>query len=122
VLKVRNFMVRTVHDQVLFQELKTLALSCAPDLREGRMFGCPAIYVGRKMACCVLGSDVGLRVPAAMADAARASGRARAFTPYGKRPMREWIALDLPPKGLHAAADLIEGAIEFARKNNDKAK
>jgi hypothetical protein len=115
-------MIRTVHDQVLFKELKALALSCAPDLREGRMFGCPAIYVGRKMACCVLGSEVGLRIPAAMADEARDSGRARAFTPYGKRPMREWIALDLPPKRLHAAADLIEGAIEFARKNNDNAK
>jgi hypothetical protein len=121
-LKVRNVMVRTAHDPVLFKELKTLALSFAPDLREGRMFGCPAIYVGRKMACCVLGSEVGLRIPAAMADEARASGRARAFTPYGKRPMREWIALDLPPKGLRAAADLIKGAIEFARKNNDNAK
>jgi hypothetical protein len=115
-------MVRTVHDTVLFNELKRLALVSAPDLREGRMFGCPAIYVGRKMACCVLGSEVGLRIPAGMADAARASGRARAFTPYGKRPMREWIALDLPPERLQAAANLIKGAMEFARKNNENAE
>jgi hypothetical protein len=106
----------------LFDELRRLALACAPDLREGRMFGCPALYAGRKMACCVLGNEVGLRVPQRTADEARTSGRARAFTPYGKRPMREWIALDLPPSGLHRARDLIIQSVEFARKNNDNNK
>lgn len=115
-------MNRRVHDAALFDELRRLAVTHARDLRAGQMFGCPALYVGQKMVCCVLGSEVGLRVPAGLADDARTSGRARAFTPYGKRPMREWIALDLPPEELHSAADLIKEAVAFARKNNAIAK
>jgi TfoX/Sxy family transcriptional regulator of competence genes len=84
------------------------------------MFGCPAIYVGRKMAACVLHNEVGLRVPAQVADAARSSGRARPFTPYGKHPMREWIALDLPADRLHLAHDLLEAAMRFASENDAK--
>lgn len=115
-------MVQRAHDMDLFAALRRLAHASAPDLRDGRMFGCPALYVGRKMACCVMGNEVGLRVPASTADEARTTGRARAFTPYGKRPMREWIALDLPPSGLHRASDLINLAVAFARKNNEHAK
>jgi hypothetical protein len=111
-------MVAPVHDMALFDELRRLALASAPDLREGGMFGCPALYVGRKLACCVMGKEIGLRVPQRIADGARTSGRARAFTPYGKRPMREWIALDLSPPNLHRADDLIREAVGFARKNN----
>jgi len=107
-----------VHDMALFGALRALAFAVTPDLREGKMFGCPALFTGRRMAACVLGAEVGLRVPAPVAEAAREAGRARAFTPYGKRPMREWIALDLPPDRLPQAADLIAAALAFARDND----
>lgn len=106
---------RPAHDMALFAALRALAFSLAPDLREGRMFGSPSILVGRRMAGCVLGPEIGLRIPAALATAARAEGRARAFTPYGKPPMREWIALDLPADRLHEAADLVAAALDHAR-------
>ena len=49
--------------------VRALSVAATPDLREGRMFGCPAVYVGRRMAACVLGSEVGLRLHAATATA-----------------------------------------------------
>ena len=70
------------------------------------------------MAACVLGTEVGLRVPEALAKDALMARRARSFTPYGKRPMREWIALDLPPDQLHRAEDLIAAALTFAGEND----
>lgn len=73
------------------------------------------------MCACVLGKQVGLRVPAALANAARASGRGRHFTPYGRRPMLEWVALDLPPDQLHHAEDLIAAAVRFAKVNDEHA-
>jgi TfoX/Sxy family transcriptional regulator of competence genes len=58
------------------------------------MFGCPALYVERKMALSVYEDSIGMRVPEAVALAAKAAGRASPFTPYGKKPMRERIAVD----------------------------
>lgn len=109
----------TPHDMALYGALRALAFISTPDLREGRMFGSPSLYVGRRMAACVLGAEVGLRVPATLAESARASGRAQTFTPYGKAPMREWIALNLDPDRLSEAADLIAAALDFARTNNN---
>jgi hypothetical protein len=54
-------MKPTAHDPALWNALPTLAKASAHDLREGRMFGTPALYVGKRMACCVVGREVGLR-------------------------------------------------------------
>lgn len=106
------------HDPALYGALRALAFAHSADLREGRMFGSPAVFIGRRMAACVLAAEVGLRVPAVLAEAAREIGRARAFTPHGKAPMREWIALDLTAGRLAEAADLIAAALDFARAND----
>jgi len=82
------------------------------------MFGSPALFVGRRMLGCVLCDVVGLRVPEGLADAARSAGRARHFTPYGKRPMREWIAIDGSAAALESAADLVLAAVVFAGEND----
>lgn len=66
------------------------------------------------MAACVLGAEVGLRLPTRIADSARHSGRARAFTPWGRPAMREWIVLGLPADRLPEAADLVPDAPVFA--------
>lgn len=106
------------HDMALFARLRAAASQAGPPVRDGRMFGCPALYVGRRMMGCVFGDEVGLRVPAAVADAARASGRARHFTPHGRAPMREWIAIGAGGAGLDAAADLVRAAAAFAAEND----
>ena len=46
------------------------------------------------MALCVYEDSIGMRVPEAVALEAKAASRASAFTPYGKKPMREWIAVN----------------------------
>jgi len=106
------------HDLALLTRLRALALAAGPGVREGRMFGCPALLVGRRMPGCVVGDEAGLRVPEAQADLARRSGRARPFAPYGKRPMREWIAITGDDAGLESVADLLRAAAECAASHD----
>jgi len=87
-----------------------------PDARAGAMFGSPAVFIGRKMAACVLDGRIGLRVPAALASASISQGRAVYFRPYGKTPMREWIEID--GDALVEQGDLLTEAVAFASRNN----
>ena len=69
------------------------------------------------MALCVYEDTIGMRVPEDVAMRAKASDRAVPFSSYGKKPMREWIAVGAPEdlSGLH---DLFEAALHFADANN----
>jgi len=44
------------HDLALYGALWALAFAHTPDLREGKMIGSPALFIGRRMAACVLGA------------------------------------------------------------------
>lgn len=78
------------------------------------MFGCPALYVGRKLALCVYEDRIGMRVPEVVATRAKSTKRAGAFTP---KPMREWIAVTAA-EDLAEFQDLFEVALRFAGGNN----
>ena len=106
------------HDKVLFDAVLARAASFNPDIRRGSMFGSPAIYVGRRMAICVYGAELGLRVPETLARKTIEDGRATPFQPYGKAPMREWIALAGGPTTLETSDNLLQAALTFAEKNN----
>ncbi len=108
---------KSSHDTALYAELEALCSNGPIAMRQGNMFGCPALYVGRKMALCVYEDTIGMRVPEAVAIRAKASNRAIPFTPYGKKPMREWIAISAP-EDLSEFRDLFEAAIHFAEENN----
>jgi len=110
----------TTHNAALFTELEASCASGPITIRSGKMFGCPALYVGRKMALCVYEDSIGMRVPEAVALEAKAASRASAFTPYGKKPMREWIAVDAPDD-LSEFRDLFDAALLFAQKNDGVA-
>ena len=71
-------------------ELRAL-LAVYPEVREGRMFGHPAWFVGRRMFACVYGEGVGLKLPEAEATALLKRAGVVRFQPYGKAPMREWV-------------------------------
>ena len=43
----------TTHNAALFTELEALCAEGSIATRAGKMFGCPAFYVGRKMALSV---------------------------------------------------------------------
>lgn len=85
------------------------------DVREGRMFGYPAFFVGRRMFACVYGKGVGVKVPAEMAARLLERPDTEPFRPLGKSTMREWVQIN------HARAndyrgdlDVFLASLEFA--------
>lgn len=105
------------HNMSLYIELFGVVCKLSGAVRKGKMFGCPALYVGRKMALCVYEDRIGMRVPENIAVNAKSVDRAIAFTPYGKKPMREWIAIE-PTDDLQEFSDLFLAALSFAERNN----
>ena len=84
--------------------------------RRGSMFGCPAVYVAGKLACCVYASTLAFKVPAPLAARLIAEGRGTWFQPYGKVRMREWIAIEVPLHGsTRTVATLMRAAFDHAR-------
>lgn len=104
------------HDTALFELFAAEVEGMQDGLRRGKMFGAPALYRGRRMVGCVLGDEIGLRVEADTATQAIADGRATRFTPYGKPPMEEWIALP-PPDDMAEISDLLGAALARAARN-----
>jgi TfoX/Sxy family transcriptional regulator of competence genes len=102
------------HDAELFSALAALAETLRPGVRRGAMFGCPAIYCGKKMAVCVYGPAVALKVPEALAIKAKADVRANPFRPYGRPPMREWIEAAPENRDLTPFKDLVAAALDYA--------
>ncbi|MFN9030471.1 MAG: TfoX/Sxy family protein [Betaproteobacteria bacterium] len=86
-----------------------------PEVSEGRMFGYPAFYVGRKMFACVYGAGVALKLPASMVPPLLARPTVKWFEPMGRRRMREWIEIDRVRSAdyRHDRA-LFEAAIRYA--------
>lgn len=90
-------------------------LAGRPDTRPGLMFGFPAFYVAGKLAACVYGTGIGLRVTPERASELR-DAPARAFAPYG-RLMRSWVFLE-PAAGddLRGEGAVIDAAIDQAKR------
>jgi hypothetical protein len=111
---------KRAHNMKLYIELVRVISALPISIKEGKMFGCPALYVGRKMALCIDADCIGMRVPEDIAVKAKSLHRAVPFTPYGKKPMREWIAIE-PTDDLNEFEDLFLAALSFAEQNNDKS-
>lgn len=84
-------------------------------VREGKMFGHPAFFVGRRMFACVYDDGVGLKLPAHRASALIEAGGAAPFQPYGKPKMREWVQITRAHSDDYAAErNILIEAISFA--------
>ena len=95
-------------------ELRAL-LAAYPEVREGRMFGHPAWFVGRRMFACVYGEGVGLKLPEAEATALMKRAGVVRFQPYGKAPMREWVQVNRKrPADYRRDRATLEAAIRYA--------
>lgn len=105
-------------DEPLFEALLAEARLRNPEIRAGSMFGSPAVFVGRKMAACVVDGRIGMRVPAAVARLSLSDGRAAPFRPHGRPAMPEWIEIDSGADALTEKSDLLSEAIAFAEANN----
>lgn len=88
------------HDRALFGRTMAAMLPLEPELRTGAMFGCPAAFLGRRLAFCVYRDRIGAKLPPAEARRLRAEGLAEAFTPYGKTGMQGWVSLSGEVQGL----------------------
>ena len=106
------------HNMKLFDVLLEKSKWIDPNVRKGSMFGCPAIFHGRRMAVCVYGEILGLKVPEHLANTCIDNGLAIPFQPYGKGRMREWIAIEGSSENIDCHIDLITSAIAYAEKNN----
>ena len=100
------------------EELRTVLaemLGGRPDTRPGLMFGFPAFYAGDKLAACVYGTGIGLRV--SPEEAARVRGEPTpAFEPYGKA-MRTWSFLEpAVADDLRAEGPVLEAAVARAKR------
>jgi hypothetical protein len=103
------------HDRALFERLMEPARAGAIDIRAGSMFGCPAAFVGGRLAFCVYGTSVGVKIPQPRAEALLQSGEAVPFRPYGKPAMREWVQFTPARESIAALAPVLAEAIAYAR-------
>lgn len=95
-------------------ELRAL-LAVYPEVREGRMFGLPAWFVGRRMFACIHGDGIGLKLPEAEATALLKRAHVVRFQPYGKAPMREWVQVNRArPADYRRDRAMLEAAIRHA--------
>lgn len=81
------------HDPELFAWVVSHVRELVPELRTGAMFGCPAAYIGGKLAFCVYGDNLAVKLPEAEAARLLSSGLAAPFQPFGRPAMRAWVEL-----------------------------
>jgi hypothetical protein len=81
-------------------------------VRPGKMFGLPAIYVGRRLVACLIEEGIIVRVPE---DLARAEIRAKRGRPYSARGRAagSWVMYE--PKSAVAARALVPALERAAR-------
>lgn len=83
------------------------------DVQQRAMFACPAFFTGRRMFACVYGRTVGLKLPTERVQQLLRMPGFEPFTPYGKRTMREWIAIVRPEDPMVPTAALLNEAQQF---------
>ena len=103
------------HNRSLFDKLVAHMRSVEPTLRLGLMFGCPAVFVGRRLAFCVFGSAVVAKIPQAEAARLIAAGTAIAFRPYGRPAMKEWVEIKAKPTDVVSLVPVMSLALRHAK-------
>lgn len=106
---------KPVHDRKLFDEIVSRLRVAEPVLRPGAMFGCPAAFIGKRLAFCVYGTGIGARLPPAEAARLIASGEATAFRPFGRPAMKEWIELRPRGKDVQPLLPILAEALRYAQ-------
>lgn len=114
-------MPRLLHDRELFEALLTHVRTLDDATREGSIFGYPAIFIDDRVAFCVYGSGIGIRLPAGFAQRLVDRGRAFYFQPYGRSLMREWVEMRVPRDRLDEITHVLSVSIRFMRAPGDSA-
>ncbi|HLI86637.1 MAG TPA: hypothetical protein VKV17_22210 [Bryobacteraceae bacterium] len=106
---------KPAHNRALFDALVMQIRADEPGIRIGVMFGCPAAFVGRRMAFCVYGEGIGAKLPQAEAARLIASGQATAFRPFDRPAMKEWVELRVKPGEALKIVPILAAAVRYAR-------
>ena len=70
------------------------ALGGRPDLRAGKMFGCPGFFLGTKAVAVTFGEHVCLTLPQARVAELMLQPGFGPFIAAGARPMSGWVLID----------------------------
>jgi len=105
------------HDRKLFEIVLQQMLPLAPSLRAGAMFGCPAAFVDGRLAFCVFGAAVGMKLPERRAQELLQLGKATAFRPFGRPPMRRWVQVLPAREDVADFVPLLVEAVAYARES-----
>ncbi|MFZ4809276.1 MAG: hypothetical protein ACOYLQ_18645 [Hyphomicrobiaceae bacterium] len=108
---------KTSEDRALVERLVAILSTETDGLRTGTMFGWSAAYAGRKLAFCVRGSIIGMKLPAAEAQRLILASEAAPFRPYGKPPMREWVEVPVDPDDLSPLLPLLRQSVRHAGRD-----
>ena len=100
-------------DRALLERLVAVLPGGGASVRLGSMFGWPAAYVGKKLAFCVQGTVVGIKVPAEDATRLINAGQALPFRPYGKPPMKEWVEMGVVGDDVSAIVPVLQTSVAF---------
>jgi hypothetical protein len=106
---------RPEHNAALLVALRIVA--CRYDVvAERKFFGCPAFFVKRRMAACVHGERIALRLPQLSVAALMKTPGCSSFQPYGRGPMQRWLAFEASSPALASLEDLFQEAVSFANE------
>jgi|GEM_PF-6417923 len=91
------------------------AFAGRPELRSGKMFGCPGFFCGAKAVATVFGEDVSITLPPARVDALVKEEGYRPFLPGGRK-MSGWMLIDPDQMSrLGNDAAMFDEAVAYAR-------
>ncbi|MEX3916398.1 hypothetical protein AB4Y43_09200 [Paraburkholderia sp. BR10872] len=106
---------RLEHSAAMLVALRIVA--CRYDvIAERKFFGCPAFFVRRRMAACVYGEMIALRLPQLSVAALMKTPGCSSFQPHGRGPMRRWLAFEARSPAFTSLEDLFEEAVSFANE------
>ena len=112
-------MPRLLRDRELFEALLTHVRALDDAIREGTLFGYPAIFIDGRVAFCVYGSGIGIRLPARFGQLLVDRGDAFYFQPYGRSLMREWVEMRVSRDRLDEITHVLSVSIRFVRALGD---
>jgi hypothetical protein len=106
------------NDHRCLQVLRDLLLGL-PGVREGKMFGFPALFVGKKLFACVYGDVVGFKVPEDLARQLLEDPRFAPFQPRGRQSMREWVQFPCAPyEEIDDCQEVLLASYEYVGSSN----
>ena len=116
--------VRIINYRMDFKGILDKALLSNPLIREGKMFGYPAYYVGKKLCICLYDQGVGVKIPKETANFLLGSdSKISPFQPMGKPKMKEWIQINVDnAEELLNYQSLYEESIQYIISIQDRDK